>query len=99
MFILRFLKSLFVSKKADNNCLECQPCGSVGTPRPVRRRHNTATAAVFLGMTPAALKNRRLRGTGPCYYKDGRSVVYLESDLVAWANKNPKYFMPKKAGM
>lgn len=42
-------------------------------------------AAKFLGYTPRALQNWRLRGGGPEYIKvSARSIRYRRRDLMAW---------------
>lgn len=44
---------------------------------------NTETAEM-LGVRPNTLENWRLKGKGPVFRKIGRSVRYLESDVLAW---------------
>jgi hypothetical protein len=42
-------------------------------------------AAAFLGYTPRALQNWRLRGGGPVFVKvSDRSIRYRRGDLMAW---------------
>ena len=46
-------------------------------------------AAAITGSTPNTLSYRRQLRLPPKFYKQGRSVRYLVSDLVRWAGQNP----------
>lgn len=46
---------------------------------------NTEDAAHLLGLSPRTLEDWRYRGGGPAYRKFGKSVRYLRSDLIAFA--------------
>jgi hypothetical protein len=52
-----------------------------------RKTVTTAEAAVILGHPPATLKDWRLRGVGPRYLKQGRSVRYKLSMLEKWQDQ------------
>ena len=55
-------------------------------PTPVTARYlRTPDAAVHLGLSPRTLEKHRCYGTGPVYRKLGGRIVYLISDLDAWA--------------
>jgi predicted DNA-binding transcriptional regulator AlpA len=45
---------------------------------------NNAETAEQLGIKPNTLEIWRTKGTGPAYRKIGRSVRYVESDVLAW---------------
>lgn len=45
---------------------------------------NTQEAAEYLGLAPPTLSTWRCTGGGPVYFKAGRKVLYLVSDLDAW---------------
>lgn len=46
---------------------------------------NEISAAAYLGLRSArALRNKRWLGTGPCFVKVGRHVLYRISDLEDW---------------
>lgn len=47
---------------------------------------DSRAAAAFLGQAIQTLHQWRFRGTGPKFYKSGRSVRYRISDLEAWLN-------------
>ena len=47
----------------------------------------TAQAASKLGVTTTNLAAMRCRGTGPAFYKKGRSVLYDARDLAVWQQK------------
>jgi predicted DNA-binding transcriptional regulator AlpA len=64
----------------------------VSTQSPVRdedrndRLITEGEAATFLGYTPRALQNWRVRGGGPKFVKvSSRSVRYRRRDLIAWS--------------
>lgn len=45
-------------------------------------------AADFVGYSPRALQNWRLRGGGPCFIRvSARSVRYRRRDLIEWADQ------------
>lgn len=45
-------------------------------------------AAAFLGFSPRALQNWRVRGGGPCFVKvSTRSIRYRRRDLMNWADE------------
>jgi len=44
-------------------------------------------ASAFLSITRRCIQDWRLRGTGPKYYRLGRSVRYVLSDLQQWFNE------------
>lgn len=46
--------------------------------------HDRKSAARFLRLTPGSLANLHGEGRGPVYYRRGKMVYYLESDLLAW---------------
>lgn len=46
--------------------------------------HDRKSAAKFLRLTPGSLANLHGEGKGPVYYKRGKMIYYLESDLVDW---------------
>ena len=55
-------------------------------PTPVTARYlRTPDAAVHLGLSARTLEKHRTYGTGPLYRKLGGRIVYLISDLDAWA--------------
>ena len=55
-------------------------------PTPVTARYlRTPDAAVHLGLSARTLEKHRCYGTGPVYRKLGGRIVYLISDLDAWA--------------
>ena len=41
-------------------------------------------AAQFLKLTPGSLSNLHGQRKGPTFYKKGKLVYYLESDLIRW---------------
>lgn len=45
----------------------------------------TPEAARFLGLSPRTLEKHRTYGTGPVYRKIGGRVVYMLSEVEAWA--------------
>lgn len=47
-------------------------------------RMDTAAAAEYLGLQPETLDTWRCRGGGPAFFKAGRLVRYLRSDLDEW---------------
>ena len=55
-------------------------------PQPTRPTFlRTPEAAALLRLSPRTLEKHRTTGTGPVYLKAGGTVLYLEVDLVAWA--------------
>jgi predicted DNA-binding transcriptional regulator AlpA len=58
------------------------------TPAPLPPRYlRTPEAARFLGLSHRTLEKHRTYGTGPVYRKIGGRVVYVLSDLEAWAEQ------------
>lgn len=51
----------------------------------IKLRNNTETAEL-LGIRPNTLDLWRTKGTGPAYRKVGRSVRYVEAEVIAWLN-------------
>lgn len=47
----------------------------------------TDQAAELLGVSPRTLEDWRYRGCGPSYRKLGRSVRYLKSQVIEWAEE------------
>lgn len=45
---------------------------------------NTREAAKRIGLSKSTLDKLRCSGGGPVYLKLGRSVVYLEADILEW---------------
>jgi hypothetical protein len=45
---------------------------------------NSGDAAKILATTPNTLNYWRMVGRGPKYYRQGRNIRYLVSDLMAW---------------
>ena len=45
-------------------------------------------AAELLRLSERTLERHRLAGTGPCFVRLGRRVVYRKVDLEAWAAAN-----------
>ena len=56
---------------------------------------DTANAAKFLDRSPSTLEYWRAAGGGPRFYKQGRRIRYLRSDLTKWALQQP-IDVPKK---
>lgn len=54
---------------------------------------STEDVASQLGISPATIEKARSTGLGdfPKYIKIGRSVRYLETDVLAWVNSRPSY--------
>jgi predicted DNA-binding transcriptional regulator AlpA len=52
--------------------------------QPGDRFLNTDEAAQFLGTTNPTMNYWRTIGNGPKFYRQGRNVRYLLSDLVTW---------------
>jgi hypothetical protein len=50
---------------------------------------DTAKSAEFLDRSPATLEYWRATLVGPRYFRQGRRVRYLKSDLVMWALRHP----------
>lgn len=46
-------------------------------------------AARYLGLQEGSLRQMRMRGEGPRYYKIGRAVRYRISDLDKWIDAQP----------
>jgi len=44
-------------------------------------------AGPIVGLSPQTLRNKRIKGEGPVYYKIGRAVRYLEKDLLDYLEK------------
>ncbi len=40
-------------------------------------------------LNPGTLANLRSRGEGPKYYRVGRKILYLKTDIMAWLRSNP----------
>ena len=51
---------------------------------------DTYQAAKALGLSPRTLERMRLEGRGPIFRKHGRRVVYAESDLIEWSEKQKR---------
>jgi excisionase family DNA binding protein len=45
---------------------------------------NTPETAAYIGCKPSTLRNWKLQGKGPQYYKVGRLVRYRRADLDKW---------------
>ena len=45
--------------------------------------------ALILGTTKNTLNYQRVIGTGPPFYRHGRSVRYLLSEVVEWGKSRP----------
>ena len=89
-FFMPTKKELIIEKK-EVSCEASSEKTEIQKVKKQRRfKHNTATAASFLGYSSGYLSRMRRQGKGPKYYKQGNNVVYMESDLVAWAEKNLK---------
>ena len=57
-------------------------------PDHLERLIDEKAAAHFLGYSPRALQNWRLRGGGPRFVRvSSRSVRYRRRDLIAWAEQ------------
>ena len=49
------------------------------------KKHNTASAANFVGVSKSTLEHyRETPGKGPRYSHNGRQIEYDESDLIEW---------------
>ena len=66
-----------------------------GVLQPGDRFVTEREAAEFLAASKATLNYWRVTGKGPRFYKHGRSVRYLLSDLAAWGTSRP--VEPQKA--
>ena len=55
-----------------------------------KRYLRTPDAAAYLGISASTLEKYRVFGGGPRYHKLGRVVVYLVSDLDAFAQAQPR---------
>lgn len=51
----------------------------------------TTQAAEILGIKPNTLEGWRVRGEGPRFRKIGRLVKYVESDLVAFIDRQTRH--------
>ena len=49
---------------------------------------NTIEAARRMGLSRKTLERMRLEGTGPCFVKLGRRVLYTGEELDRWAEEN-----------
>jgi hypothetical protein len=56
--------------------------------QPGDRFLTTAEVAEFLGTTVNTLGYQRCLGTGPKFYRHGRSIRYLLSDVTAYGMRN-----------
>lgn len=54
------------------------------------KKFNSREADTILGFKPGVLAVMRCRGRGPAFYKNGRRVVYSESQLRAWLQANAR---------
>ncbi len=45
----------------------------------------TSQAAAHLGLSPRGLERHRVTGAGPLFHRFGNRVLYLLSDVLAWA--------------
>ena len=52
------------------------------------RKLGVKEAAAFLGLSASTLNKMRVYGTGPCYYKLSRRVLYDVHDLEDWAARH-----------
>lgn len=50
----------------------------------------TEEVAVYLGISPRTLENKRYDGTGPRYIKAGRAVRYRRKDVEQWLDDNSR---------
>ena len=50
-----------------------------------RKYRPTKAIARLLGVSARTLEKYRLTGEGPPYFKFGRRVLYLEEDVIEWA--------------
>jgi hypothetical protein len=57
---------------------------------------DTPGAAKYTGLSASNLNKRRLDGSGPVFL--GARVVYLESDLRAWLDKNSRHSTSDEGG-
>lgn len=48
---------------------------------PLHERRNEADAAAYLGKKPGVLRNWRMTGRGPRFYRSGRAIFYMLEDL------------------
>jgi hypothetical protein len=60
--------------------------------------HNPKEAAKIIKRSPQTLNNWRSQGRGPAFSKLGRSVVYANTDLLAWVAANKVNNTQQKAG-
>ncbi len=44
----------------------------------------TKAAARYVGLNPRTLDQWRYQGKGPAYLRIGRSIRYIQSELLAW---------------
>ncbi len=51
----------------------------------------TPVAAQYLGLSPATLETKRVRGGGPVFVKLGRRVVYRKEDLDSWIEEHRRH--------
>ncbi|MBN1664008.1 MAG: DNA-binding protein [Deltaproteobacteria bacterium] len=47
------------------------------------------SAAAAVNVAEGSLANLRVKRQGPRFFKVGRRVLYLPSDLIAWVTANP----------
>jgi hypothetical protein len=71
---------------------------SVNDQRLKRRGLKTPSAADYVGKSISWMTKARLLGSGPFYYKLGRSVIYMQDDLDAWLNENRRRSTSDEAG-
>lgn len=57
-------------------------------PASVSPFRTPAEAAHFLRSSTSRLEKLRMSGVGPRWFRDGRRVLYRESDLVEWATRS-----------
>jgi hypothetical protein len=54
------------------------------TPSSPKLKHDTKSAAAYLGLAPNTLEKLRTYGGGPQFLKFGSRVLYEQSDLDKW---------------
>ena len=50
----------------------------------MKPKHTEAQAAKLIGKSYETLRKMRAAGTGPAFYKFGRSIAYAQIDVDAW---------------
>jgi predicted DNA-binding transcriptional regulator AlpA len=54
--------------------------------------------AEILGISPRTLERKRVAGDGPPYVKLGRSVRYVEADLIQWVEDRRRNSTSEQGG-